>query len=84
MTNSTGGWRFAAEGDGTHVDYRAAIDVKAPLPGFVLRKMTDGLVAASIPNMFAGDRRARSAASAEGSARATQSAGLETPGCRGT
>jgi ribosome-associated toxin RatA of RatAB toxin-antitoxin module len=52
VTNSTGGWRFALEGDGTQVEYRATIDVKAPVPGFILRKVTDGLVAASIPNMF--------------------------------
>jgi ribosome-associated toxin RatA of RatAB toxin-antitoxin module len=57
VTNSVGSWRFAAEGDGTAVDYRVALDVRAPLPGFVLRKVTDGLVAASIPNMFASIER---------------------------
>jgi len=31
--------------------------VKAPVPGFVLRKVTDGLVAASIPAMFASIER---------------------------
>ncbi len=49
---STGGWRFSAEGGGTTVEYRAMIDVRAPVPGFILRKVTDGLVAASIPSMF--------------------------------
>ena len=42
------------------VDYRAALDVKAPLPGFILRRITDGLVAASLPNMFASRSSARS------------------------
>ena len=49
------------------IDYRAALDVKAPLPGFILRRVTDGLVAASLPNMFASierEVRARQAAAA--------------------
>ena len=37
--------------------YRVSLDVKAPVPGFVLRKVTDGLVAASIPAMFASIER---------------------------
>jgi ribosome-associated toxin RatA of RatAB toxin-antitoxin module len=53
VTDSTGSWRFVAEAGGTRVDYRAALDVKAPLPGIVLRKITDGLVGASLPKMFA-------------------------------
>ena len=57
VTNSTGGWRFTASGDGTTIAYRAALDVKAPLPGFILRRVTDGLVAASLPNMFASIER---------------------------
>jgi ribosome-associated toxin RatA of RatAB toxin-antitoxin module len=52
VTNSIGGWRFSREGDGTAVDYTVSLDVRAPLPGFVLRKVTDGLVSASLPNMF--------------------------------
>ena len=44
-------------GDGTTIDYRAALDVKAPLPGFILRRVTDGLVAASLPNMFTSIER---------------------------
>jgi ribosome-associated toxin RatA of RatAB toxin-antitoxin module len=57
VTGSMGGWRFTASGDGTRVDYRAALDVKAPVPGFILRRITDGLVAASLPNMFASIER---------------------------
>jgi ribosome-associated toxin RatA of RatAB toxin-antitoxin module len=52
VTNSTGGWRFRAEGGGTWVEYRVHLDVKAPVPGFVLRKITDTLVAASLPAMW--------------------------------
>lgn len=57
VTGSTGGWRFTPSGDGTSVDYRAALDVKAPLPGFILRRVTDGLVTASLPRMFASIER---------------------------
>ena len=57
VTGSAGGWRFAVEGSGTALDYRVALDVKAPLPGFVLRKVTDTLVSASIPKMFASIER---------------------------
>ena len=57
VTGSTGGWRFTPSGDGATIDYRAALDVKAPLPGFILRRVTDGLVAASLPNMFASIER---------------------------
>jgi ribosome-associated toxin RatA of RatAB toxin-antitoxin module len=52
VTNSTGGWRFTPAGDGTDVEYTVSLDVKAPLPAFMLRKVTDGLVSASIPAMF--------------------------------
>jgi ribosome-associated toxin RatA of RatAB toxin-antitoxin module len=57
VTNSVGGWRFSAEGEGTAMDYRVSLDVKAPVPGFVLRKVTDGLVSASIPSMFSAIER---------------------------
>ncbi len=57
VTQSVGSWRFTPEGDGTAMTYRVSLDVKAPVPGFVLRKVTDGLVAASIPAMFASIER---------------------------
>jgi ribosome-associated toxin RatA of RatAB toxin-antitoxin module len=57
VTNSAGGWRFPAEGDGVALEYTASLDVRAPLPGFVLRKVTDGLVSASLPNMFSSIER---------------------------
>jgi ribosome-associated toxin RatA of RatAB toxin-antitoxin module len=53
VTDSSGGWRFRLEADGVRVDYHASAMVKAPLPGFVLRKLTDALVSASLPGMFA-------------------------------
>jgi ribosome-associated toxin RatA of RatAB toxin-antitoxin module len=57
VTSSVGGWRFVPEGEGTRVDYSVALEVKAPLPGFVLRKVTDGLVSLSLPAMFAALER---------------------------
>ena len=57
VADSQGGWRFEAQGDGTMMTYRVALDIKAPVPGFVLRKVTDGLVSASIPAMFTSIER---------------------------
>jgi len=53
VTDSVGGWRFTAVPEGTKVDYRAGMTIKAPLPAFIVRRATDALVAASIPGMFA-------------------------------
>ena len=57
VKNSTGGWRIAAEADGTRVDYEVALQIDAPVPGFLLRKITDGLVTLSLPAMFASIER---------------------------
>jgi hypothetical protein len=57
VAGSAGGWRLAPERDGTAVDYTAALEIRAPVPGFILRKITDGLVSASLPNMFASIER---------------------------
>jgi ribosome-associated toxin RatA of RatAB toxin-antitoxin module len=57
VRNSTGSWRFAAEGGGTRVTYEVAMDIAAPVPGFLLRKITDGLVSLSLPAMFAAVER---------------------------
>jgi len=57
VAGSVGSWRFSPDGGGTMVEYAASLDVRAPLPGFVLRKVTDGLVSASLPNMFASIER---------------------------
>ena len=74
VADSTGSWRFVAEGEGTRVDYRAALDVRAPVPAMILRKITDGLVSASLPRMFTSiesevrRRRARAACAVAGNA----------------
>jgi ribosome-associated toxin RatA of RatAB toxin-antitoxin module len=73
VTGSKGAWRFAAAGDGTDVEYTASLDVRAPLPGFVLRKVTDGLVSASLPNMFASLEREVRKRQVAGSAAVTPS-----------
>lgn len=52
IKDSVGGWRFATEGGGTRVDYEVSLRIEAPVPGFLLRKITDGLVALSLPAMF--------------------------------
>jgi ribosome-associated toxin RatA of RatAB toxin-antitoxin module len=65
VTDSVGGWAFVAEGEGTRVDYRVSLDVSAPLPGFMVRRILDGLVSASLPAMLASverEVRARQAA----------------------
>jgi ribosome-associated toxin RatA of RatAB toxin-antitoxin module len=57
VTSSVGRWRFKEEGGGTWLEYEVALDIKAPLPGFVLRKVTDGLVSLSLPAMFSAIAR---------------------------
>jgi len=57
VSGSAGSWRFVAEGGGTRIDYQASLEVKAPLPGFVLRRITNGLLSASLPAMFASVAR---------------------------
>jgi ribosome-associated toxin RatA of RatAB toxin-antitoxin module len=60
VKNSVGSWHFVAEGDGTRVDYETSLLIEAPVPGFILRKITDGLVSLSLPSMFASvEREAR-------------------------
>lgn len=57
ISDSRGSWRFAAEGGGTRIDYTAALEVKAPLPGFVLKKISNGILSLSLPAMFAAITR---------------------------
>jgi ribosome-associated toxin RatA of RatAB toxin-antitoxin module len=57
VKDSTGGWRFAAEAGGTRVDYQVALRIEAPVPGFLLRKITDGLLTLSLPAMFGSIER---------------------------
>jgi len=57
VKNSEGSWRFAAEAGGVRVEYKVAMEIAAPVPGFLLRKITDGLVTLSLPAMFASVER---------------------------
>jgi ribosome-associated toxin RatA of RatAB toxin-antitoxin module len=60
VKNSVGSWQFTAEGNGTRVDYETSLQIEAPVPGFILRKITDGLVTLSLPAMLASvEREAR-------------------------
>jgi ribosome-associated toxin RatA of RatAB toxin-antitoxin module len=57
VKNSVGSWHFVVECDGTRVDYETSLLIEAPVPGFILRKITDGLVSLSLPAMFASVER---------------------------
>jgi coenzyme Q-binding protein COQ10 len=65
VTGSEGSWRFIRKAAGTRIDYQAALTVSAPLPGFVVKRVTQALVSLSLPAMFAaietevGARRGR-------------------------
>ena len=52
VTGSEGSWRFVPENDGTRLEYQAALTIDAPLPGFIVRRVTQALVSASLPQMF--------------------------------
>jgi uncharacterized membrane protein len=57
VKRSEGGWRLLAEGNNTRVEYTVSLDIEAPLPGFLLRKVTDGLLTLSLPAMFTAVER---------------------------
>lgn len=57
VKDSTGGWRFVADAGGTRVDYQVSLRIEAPVPGFLLRKITDGLLTLSLPAMFGSIER---------------------------
>lgn len=60
VSDSVGGWAFLAEGEDTKIHYHAGMAVKAPLPKFVINKISNALMGSSIPNMFqAVEREAR-------------------------
>jgi ribosome-associated toxin RatA of RatAB toxin-antitoxin module len=68
VTDSQGSWRFTAEGGGTRIDYTAGLEVRAPLPGFMLRKITETVLSASMPKMFSAITREVAARKARGTA----------------
>ena len=52
VSDSKGGWHFVAESDGAKILYHAGIAIRAPLPKFVINKVSNALMGTSIPNMF--------------------------------
>jgi ribosome-associated toxin RatA of RatAB toxin-antitoxin module len=53
IKKNTGAWRLRQDGNDVVADYTIDMQVDAPVPGFVLKKVLDGLVGASLPAMFA-------------------------------
>jgi ribosome-associated toxin RatA of RatAB toxin-antitoxin module len=51
VSDSVGGWQFSGEKD-THIKYHAGMAIRAPLPKFVINKVSNALMGQSIPNMF--------------------------------
>jgi hypothetical protein len=52
VSDSEGGWSFEGDEMVTRIRYRAGIAIKAPLPKFVVNKISNALMGTSIPNMF--------------------------------
>jgi ribosome-associated toxin RatA of RatAB toxin-antitoxin module len=52
VSDSKGGWLFVPEGADTRIKYHAGMAVRAPLPKFVINKVSNALMGTSIPNMF--------------------------------
>jgi ribosome-associated toxin RatA of RatAB toxin-antitoxin module len=52
VSDSVGGWQFTAQGPDTLIRYHAGIAIRAPLPKFVINKISNALMGTSIPNMF--------------------------------
>ena len=52
VSESVGGWKFSESPDGAKIDYEAEIEVNAPLPGFIKRRIQDAVLNKSIVTMF--------------------------------
>jgi ribosome-associated toxin RatA of RatAB toxin-antitoxin module len=52
VSDSKGGWHFVPEGADTRIRYHAGIAIRAPLPKFVINKISNALMGTSIPNML--------------------------------
>ena len=52
VTDSRGGWKLTAVEGGTRVDYHADLEVNAPLPGFIKKKIQNAILNQSIATMF--------------------------------
>lgn len=51
VSDSVGGWQLSGESD-TFIKYHAGMAIRAPLPKFVINKVSNALMGSSIPNMF--------------------------------
>jgi hypothetical protein len=51
VSDSVGGWDLSGGAD-TFIKYHAGIAIRAPLPKFVINKVSNALMGTSIPNMF--------------------------------
>jgi len=52
VSDSEGGWSFSGDESAVHIRYRAGMAFRAPLPKFVINKISNALMGTSIPNMF--------------------------------
>lgn len=52
VSDSRGGWTLSACDEGTNVNYEAGLAVKAPLPRFMVNKVSNMIIGTTIPNMF--------------------------------
>jgi ribosome-associated toxin RatA of RatAB toxin-antitoxin module len=52
ISDSVGGWAFSGDDTVTHINYHAGIAVKAPLPKFMINKISNAILGTSVPNMF--------------------------------
>lgn len=52
VSQSIGGWKFHEVPDGTKIDYEAEIEINAPLPGFIKKKIQNAILNTSIATMF--------------------------------
>ena len=51
VSDSVGGWQLSGDKD-TYIKYHAGMAIRAPLPKFVINKVSNALMGQSIPNMF--------------------------------
>jgi hypothetical protein len=51
VSDSAGGWALSGDTD-THIHYRAGMAIRAPLPKFVVNKVSNAVMGSSIPSMF--------------------------------
>jgi ribosome-associated toxin RatA of RatAB toxin-antitoxin module len=52
VSQSIGAWTFTETDGGAKIDYEAEIEVNAPIPGFIKRRIQDAILNKSIATMF--------------------------------